>query len=212
MERALNSGKARPQVILSCGQGDLQDSGHFRHHGSAHDEYTFIVHPKHPELKKKGLWTWLPGRDTLLPGRTFCTTAKKIRTRADGCEVWQCGGHDVGFEGEAPPTDFPAALASRPLTGKRLVEVFAGDPSDGGAGLSDAWMEAGGEAIKYDWVIDPAMDFMTDESFWARELEHPADMYHFAISCTRLARHGGHTPRHRIWKPGQAHLHYIRRC
>ena len=56
-------------------------------------------------------------------------------------------------------------------------------PNEGGCALSDAWEDAGGEALRYDIRIDEAHDFLNDEAFWDREVENSRDVYHFAIPC-----------------------------
>ena len=131
VEQVLKAGTARATVIAKYGLGDLQNEGHYRYHGSEHEDHIFAVHPKRPSLKHHGMWTWRPGYDTLIPARQFCCNCKPIRAKADGTQPWQCQGHDVGFEGKAPTGDFPANLSARPLAGKRLVECYSGNPDAG---------------------------------------------------------------------------------
>ena len=82
--------------------------------------------------------------------------------------------------------DFREDLCGQPLAGKKLVEMFSGNPATGGAEFSRGWEEAGGEAVRYDIAIDPLHDFLKDEVFWKRELENPADVYWWGVPCTNL--------------------------
>ena len=93
---------------------------------------------------------WSPNVDTLLPGREFCCSAKLVRKRSDGVEIWKCPGHEMIKSELNIADDLPHALRSGPLRGKRLVEVFSGDPSSGGAQLSSVWEESGGTSVRYD--------------------------------------------------------------
>ena len=46
------------------------------------------------------------------------------------------------------------------------------------------WEEAGGEAVWYDMVEDPARDLLDDAAFWKRELGSPADLRWWGVLCT----------------------------
>lgn len=180
--------------FAAAGKGELQGDGPFRYHGDAHEGHTFKSHPRRPNLRGVGVMEWRPWCDTWLPGREFCSTAQFVRRRSDGVEVWQCQGHDLA--GDSPePADLPPSLRGNPLAGKRLVEVFSGDPSRGGGGLATAWEEAGGEAVRYDILVDSRQNFMSDEKLWQREYASPAHLYHFAVPCTSfsIARSVGRT-------------------
>ena len=60
----------------------------------------------------------------------------------------------------------------------------SGGPEEGGCALSRSFEAAGGTAVRYDNRIDPVMDFLNDDEFWAKVLNEPYDVMPFAIPCT----------------------------
>ena len=42
-------------MIPEFGQGDLQDSGHYRHHGFAHEDYCFVVQREYMSTMREAL-------------------------------------------------------------------------------------------------------------------------------------------------------------
>ena len=89
-----NTGK-KPNVIVRFGKGELVEGEYCKHHGDSHEDNTFRVHPSHPAFGAHGIMQWSPNVDTLLPGREFCCSAKLVRKRSDGVEIWKCPGHEM---------------------------------------------------------------------------------------------------------------------
>ena len=72
------SGSAAKNVDIRFGKGELHGEGRFRHHGDAHEDVCFHVHPRKPDFSKSGVVIWRFGRDTLLSTKEF-SLGYKIR-------------------------------------------------------------------------------------------------------------------------------------
>jgi hypothetical protein len=107
----------------------------------------------------------------------------RLRFRA---KVYECLGHDI-VTGDATEKKWPECFAGEPLRGKTLVEVFSGNPDEGGGKLVEAWEAAGGVGILYDTRVDPDHNFLTDDSFWKEQIAEPKDAYHFAFPCHHMS-------------------------
>ena len=187
LRRVLEADDSSPNgVDLRFGEGPLTSGGAIVFHGNAHEEHAFCVHPARPNFFAQDIVIWRPARDTLRPARDFCKDARYVRRHVDGTEIWQCDGHDAG-SGARREEDWPEEFESQPLRGKRLVEVFSGHPSEGGARLSAAWEAAGGEALRYDTRVDDEHDFLEDHAFWDRHVQEPVEAYHFAFPCNNVS-------------------------
>ena len=163
VEAVLARGGDATRVHLPAGRGELNGTGRVRHHGDPHENFRFRCYPKKLDFKAATHIIWKPQRDTLMSADQYCTNCKFVCAFASGAKVYECLGHDI-ITGDATEKKWPDCFAGEPLRGKTFVEVFSGNPSEGGGRLSEAWEAAGGTAILYDTRVDPDQNFLSDDS------------------------------------------------
>jgi len=97
-------------------------------------------------------------------GCTVCRKLLKGKIEGGARDIITTFVYTAGGEVEPPDQDplFPTA----PLKGVTMLETFSGDPTKGGAMLSQTWERAGGKVESRDILLDPTHDFHLDDKFW----------------------------------------------
>ena len=125
VEAVLNRGGDAAAVDPRFGLGELQGTGRIRHHGDAHEDFKFRVHPRRPDFKHAASSVWKPQRDTLLKPEEYCTNHVFSMALASGAKIYKCLGHDA-TTGQPDKRAWPDCFKDGPLRGLVLVEVFSG--------------------------------------------------------------------------------------